>query len=246
MTLSVVNGGVLDADILAAQASIQGFLANHYASISSSNKQIIAVDFKMESVDGNSALYKVVSFIGAAPFTPTTPPTNCDVYGPNDSWYSNWNTGKCDGSNSGKDAADALGEEINQRNPLPNNHLYFVNIEQAIINPIGQEPYDLTNPNDPNPGDGYRESLVYKSWTDVLSHPVCLPEFEMEWYYCNLRNLINGMVPQGKNFSHLEFFDEQLGSTVGHYGNVYFGTSVQCPCLPCPPTLPQEDCTQCC
>lgn len=210
------------------------------------------MDVNLESSTSTEATFQLTSFIATAPSVSSTS-TSCDVYGPTDFWYWGYGAGKCCGLEGGVglDAADILTQELNYRRPLPANHLYFVDIESVYLGALENMPFDLSNPDD-DIFDGIKDYLVYNAISNTLPQAECVNPTDMNWYYCNIYDIALQAAPTGKVFSFIDLFDDEIYNGFGygyeyvHRGWIYYGTSVQCPCPPCPPIVPQNECPQCC
>ncbi len=126
-----------------------------------------------------------------------------------------------------------------------------MDIESVYLGALEYMPFDLSNPNDVA-YDGIKDYLVYTATSYTLQQTECINPADMNWYYCNIYDIALQAAPTGKDFSFIDLFDDWIYGGFGygydyvHRGYLYYGRSIQCPCPPCPPNVPQSDCPQCC
>ena len=136
-----------------------------------------------------------------------------------------------------------LKNNINATRPLPSNNIYFTGIE-----PIFTNGTEWINPSGPTTGQR-RRTLLYSSTTHDGTVPLNLPWFscystaDHNWYLQNWKNVINTLKPVNKILSHCNIYDSGLGytlpngqhkSSLAHYGDLYYGFSMQNTCCPPP------------
>jgi len=238
----VSGGTIADADLLAAYKTAKDALANHYKQVNDKDKQVLAIDIELVKETANKAQYQQISYIAIVP-PALLRAASCEVYGETDFWYWGQDQGRCcEGGGEGIDAADVLGQELNLRYPLPDTHLYFTNIERRDI-----DPDSFPNPDDDVLNDSHRDYLIFDCYLDDDCD--CINPDDMNWYYCNIREIITDLKPSGKNFSHIDLYDESTlsgeGGRVLHIGLIFYGKSIQCPCNPCSPLVHPSTCGCC-
>jgi|GEM_PF-4544813 len=249
-TVPVTDGKVNNEDALTAYQTALGRLTDHYDAVQFDEREPLVIDIEVNELSSDEATFQVTTFVTAAP-PPPPPPSSCNVFGATDFWYWGYAAGRCcEGGGEGIDAADVLAQEINFRRPLPNNHLYFTDIEGLNLDPVAAQPFYMENAYDDNPNDGRRDFLVFLATQEELdSGADCIPPDDMDWYYCNILDIAAQYTPSGKTFSHLTLEDELIfwgDDPRFHYGIMYYGTSVMCDCPPYVPVGPLSVIATCC
>ncbi len=250
-SVPVTNNVVAANSLLLAYEMAQNYLSQHYYGLTSDFKNPVLIDVEVASITASSVNLKMTTIIATDNLN--GPEMNCNVFTPMDYWYCNAGRGTCCGNpgNFGLDAADVLRNAINLRYPLGTlqNHSYFTDIEDIEINPLHDKPFDIINPNDVTPFDDKRDYLVFATRVNSMPQTECINPVDMNWYYCNIYNIITQATPSGKGFINLSFFDDVVTSggnyRIFHRGHIKYGKSVQCPCPPCPPNVPVSDCNCC-
>lgn len=255
------NGEINNENLLLAFESSRSALETQYENVNSDDKQIVYADLEMEDMSQTFVNFKLSTLISINPDSYTPPDGDCEVFDPIlDWWYAVTEQGMCcePYGGLGKDAADILETEINNRHAYPADHLYFVDEEVVEIYPY----YGISHPDDPPNSAAYylenpdfdlsssscRNHLVWHAQgSDVNGGCGCVSPTDLDWYYCNMCDLIPQFAPAGKTFIAITMFDNQgSGNHHFHHAVVTYGISISCldDCPPCPPNDP--DCEPCC
>ncbi len=108
-------------------------------------------------------------------------------------------------------------------------HIGFMNLDN-----ISGYASDHVNYNqDPNNPDPLRTFLLWYAEAPDGTLPgngVCIEEDNMEWYYCNMVQIIEDKTPSGESFVNLDFYHDNAfpnGTTIGlHRYTITYGTPI--------------------
>lgn len=162
-------------------------------------------------------------------------PNSCNaVFGADDDW--NFAIGKCNiPGNSG--AADQLTKEVNNyilanpsvvlSPPPPYNSVGDI----LIINVVDITPFlpEVINPNDNINNDNYLDYLVFNAEPAFQNYDECIPDDEMDFYYCAALDLLNDYNPniyEHINISAYIFWNANASGKKFHNFNSTYGLPV--------------------
>jgi len=163
-----------------------------------------------------------------------TPGPCIDVFGVNDDW--NYTFGKCnipDPSN----AADQLSQEVNNfilanpsvvlSPPPPYNSVGDI----LIVNVVDSTPFlsEVINPNDNMANDNYLDYLVFNADPAFPNYDECIPDDEMDFYYCAALDLLNDYNPNIYEYINISSHIFANGNFIGkkwHNFNSTYGLPV--------------------
>ena len=259
-SVPVTDGNINNEDLLGAFETARVNLATQYEAIDSDFKMPIYIDLKEENVTNTRVDYKVTNLIAVKPGSGSTmpPPADCDIFDPvEDFWDTRVDSGRCCAGCTGdeeEDATDQLERELNERYNLPSTHLYFTNLDETYfdLNPIfgGSDNSDLLNPD----WDGVDPCRKYLMWArnndEAEPCSYCISPSNLDWYYCNMYDLVNFYVPDGYDFLSIDVEYTHLSNSDPfrlHNGFIIYGESISCfDCQPCPPSVPDCPCLTYC
>ncbi|MCB0650958.1 MAG: hypothetical protein KDC85_06760 [Saprospiraceae bacterium] len=172
----------------------------------------------------------------------TTSP-DCDdvdpVFVEGEDWLARYaaGEGRCNGTMPESNAAEELEKKLNYYYPLahpivspyPNAvyHVGFFDIVDHSWIPIDALGYP--NEFDETQGDNHRGFLMYYSSSDDPNYQeaLCIYHGDMNWYYCQMWGIIEGLTPAGKEFISVNAWADAIfnGTTFNiHRMNPSYGT----------------------
>ena len=239
--LLISQHALSDSDLVIIYDKAYRHLHEHYTSVSALAKHTLASDLDIKEQTNLGATIIITSYI-AWGTTAENAATDCDeVFDETDYWYWGHSWGKCcEGGGENLDAADRLRQEINIRYPLPEGHMFFTELEDIYFNALLDQPFILQNPDD-DVFDNYKDYRIFYNWSggENYSYEKCLSPDEMDFYYCNLYDLIGEAMPVGKDFSHFDLFQDEetvasIDKHIFHHGYGTYGISNlgACGCIP--------------
>ena len=231
-SIQLENGSVSVAEIYKAYESMWSEMVLHYDALDWANKEFVLADVKLVSNENNTVIINLMTIIADVLASPSSV-TDCDVFSPDDNWKVggsyNINMGKCDGTHLESCAPMEIEKKVNElylnehsliTPPLEPFHIGFMSLET-----VEGYAHDHINFNqDPNNPDPLREFLLwYGEVPDngpLPGNGVCIEEDNMEWYYCNMVQIIENETPTGKNFVSLKLWHDNLfpdGYSIGEF-----------------------------
>jgi hypothetical protein len=244
ISMPISNNQVSDATMLSVYNNAKQSLVTQFTVLNKSNRHVILLDVNVENITSTQVDLTVTSIIGYGTSSLVKPLTCTNVFGSTDDWKWGFQGGKCENPVLGLDATDKLEEAANLTSPLNSGHIYYTNIEKVIIDVTKQQPKNLINPNDVLPKDNHRDYLVYKTYEAIampnFEETACIDDADMNFYYCNLLDIINFATPTGKTFVSVDVIPKNIGQ-VGfgsrrHDGIIRYGISHTCESnTACPP-----------
>ena len=207
VTILISNNFVSDTDLVDAYVETWSKLLDHFNSSSLQNKQVVAVDISLKEIVNNEATISITSNLGSLGQNLSQNlvdiRTNCDVF--DDDWLGgdSAGNGRCDGTNSSSNAALELEKVINKNyrienpliSPYPNAAIHVGFIEIEGWSKMANQYFNF---NDVVEFDNHRDFLMWETDPTIDLDPnvneyefyKCIPEEDMDWYYCNIMDII--------------------------------------------------------
>lgn len=186
LTYSIQNGMPVFTETFAIQLfnDIDAYVQQEYNSVATLNKGIASVNLYPSLDDNNNLEMKVDVVLEKAPPIEEPLDQGCDLLASWKTYTYGTGQGICSGAtlSNAPNAAERLQYIINDRvdenscNP-PKCPGYYTNIVTLLTTPISH-----VNPNDPIPGDGYRDYLLFDSAENEAYYTNCLNATEMNFY----------------------------------------------------------------
>ncbi len=220
LTVSVTNGEVEAVDIYNLYLDALAQMNAHFDNISLTNKEYFLGDFKLLE-EGNGAASIALSTSIIEPESPVDEGIDCDVF------TTGWKVdeGLClGGTYSGAD--DQLGKKVNQKYPIlypaPSGPTgsYKIGYTDVTI-AYGDANQYFAGEAGGTPDEYFRVFKLYHNGTTLLEPNICIKPNNMNFYYCNLMEIVGDIIPGGYEFRNI-LVETQLDgnpddfSTVGY------------------------------
>ncbi|MFZ1498057.1 MAG: hypothetical protein WAS72_13425, partial [Saprospiraceae bacterium] len=225
-TLSIpISGDVVTTSVFnTAYNTAWQKLVLHYNSISWTQKQVLSINTKVISQTSDAISYTFDIRIGKST-NASFSPIECDlnVFTAEDNWNAGLlaGDGKCDGSITTSDAAEEMEKKMNIYYPLyhrpvsPSSGAPLLAGFLDLYTLNTQYSDDFENNDDQIPNDNIRDRLLCftKSSAPNYFFPDCVEEPDMEWYFCNLVNIIPTQLPTDKAFVSIDINADGIACT---------------------------------
>ena len=198
-------------DLLAAYNKCVDSLKAQYKRVDASSKQLVYALVKIDTIIGSTVNINIIGGFGNGISTGWN-------FSVDDDWIYGDLQGDCYGQYLWEsDGAEEIECKIHYRKPTVSGWAVWSDIVETVdiygYDPI--LPYDFVNPNDPNPGDNYRDFLMFN---DVLAQYICIPYNDLNFYLNGTETVLNTDDPVGVRPNGYTFISVELMGTL--FGNI--------------------------